>query len=105
MRLSKNVQRMESSVTMAISAKAAAMKRQGIDVISLSAGEPDFDTPQHIKDAAIKAIQAGKTKYTPVDGIPELKKAIVAQNSTLSDDQANQLVRDELAREFGLVGR
>lgn len=77
MRLSKNVQRMESSVTMAISAKAAAMRRQGIDVISLSAGEPDFDTPQHIKDAAIRAIQEGFTKYTiPGSGIIELKEAI-----------------------------
>ena len=77
MKLSKNVQRMESSVTMAISAKAAAMRRQGIDVISLSAGEPDFDTPQHIKDAAIRAIQEGFTKYTvPGSGIIELKEAI-----------------------------
>jgi aspartate aminotransferase len=68
---------MEPSVTMAISAKAAAMRRQGIDVISLSAGEPDFDTPQHIKDAAIRAIQEGFTKYTvPGSGIIELKEAI-----------------------------
>jgi hypothetical protein len=53
------------------------MKAKGEDVVGFGAGEPDFDTPQNIKDAAIKAIQAGKTKYTAVDGIPELKKAIV----------------------------
>jgi len=55
------------------------LKADGKNVIGLAAGEPDFDTPQNIKDAAIKAIQGGKTKYTPVDGIPELKKAIVAK--------------------------
>ena len=55
------------------------MKRQGIDVIGLGAGEPDFDTPDHVKDAAIKAINEGKTKYTPADGIPELKEAICAK--------------------------
>jgi aspartate aminotransferase len=55
------------------------MKAEGKDVIGLAAGEPDFDTPHNIKDAAIKAIKAGKTKYTAVDGIPELKKAIVRQ--------------------------
>jgi aspartate aminotransferase len=75
--LSKNVQRVQPSVTMAISAKAAAMKRQGLDVISLSAGEPDFDTPAHIKEAAVRAIEQGFTKYiTPASGIPELKEAI-----------------------------
>jgi aspartate aminotransferase len=67
----------EPSPTLAISAKAAALKRQGVDVIGLGAGEPDFDTPEHIKEAAIAAIRAGFTKYTPVDGIPELKQAIV----------------------------
>jgi aspartate aminotransferase len=67
----------EPSPTLAISAKAAALKRQGVDVVSLGAGEPDFDTPEHIKEAAIAAIRAGYTKYTPVDGIPELKQAIV----------------------------
>jgi aspartate aminotransferase len=76
MRLSKNATRIEESITMAITAKAKALKAQGIDVISLSAGEPDFDTPQHIKDAAIRAIEEGFTKYTAATGIPELKKAI-----------------------------
>lgn len=77
MSLSHNVQRVQPSVTMQISAKAAAMRRDGIDVIALSAGEPDFDTPQNIKDAAIRAIEEGFTKYTtPGSGIIELKEAI-----------------------------
>lgn len=77
MPLSHNVQRVQPSVTMQISAQAAAMKRDGIDVITLSAGEPDFDTPQNIKDAGIRAIEQGFTKYiTPGSGIVELKEAI-----------------------------
>ena len=77
MPLSHNVQRVQPSVTMQISAKAASMKRDGIDVIALSAGEPDFDTPQNIKDAGIRAIEQGFTKYTtPGSGIIELKEAI-----------------------------
>ena len=77
MPLSHNVQRVQPSVTMQISAKAAQMKRDGVDVIALSAGEPDFDTPQNIKDAGIHAIEEGFTKYTtPGSGIIELKEAI-----------------------------
>ncbi len=71
--------RIQPSATIAISTKAMELKAEGRDVIGLSAGEPDFDTPDNIKDAAIKAIQSGKTKYTAVDGIPELKKAICAK--------------------------
>jgi len=71
--------RVKPSATLATDAKARAMKAQGRDVISLAAGEPDFDTPQNIKDAAIKAITDGKTKYTNVDGIVELKEAICAK--------------------------
>lgn len=77
--LSEAVNRVQPSATIAVSNKAMELKRQGIDVIGLGAGEPDFDTPDNIKEAAIKAIQDGKTKYTPVDGIPELKEAIVAK--------------------------
>jgi len=73
------VNRVQPSATIAVTTKAAMLKRAGEDVVGLGAGEPDFDTPQHIKDAAIKAIQDGKTKYTPPDGIPELKEAIVAK--------------------------
>jgi aspartate aminotransferase len=71
--------RIQPSATIAISTKAMELKAEGRDVIGLSAGEPDFDTPDNIKEAAIKAIRDGKTKYTPVDGIPELKKAICAK--------------------------
>ena len=74
---SDSLNRISPSATMGVSAKARALAAQGRNIIILSQGEPDFDTPQNIKDAAIKAIQAGKTKYTAVDGIPELKKAIV----------------------------
>ncbi len=65
------------SPTMAVTAKAAELKAQGVDVIGLGAGEPDFDTPDHIKAAGKKAIDEGKTKYTPTNGIPELRKAVV----------------------------
>ena len=71
--------RVKPSATLAADAKARELKAQGRDVISLAAGEPDFDTPQNIKDAAIQAIRDGKTKYTNVDGIAELKAAICAK--------------------------
>lgn len=76
-KLSKRVMDLEESPTLAITAKAKALKAQGIDVIGFGAGEPDFDTPQNIKDAAIRAINEGKTKYTAVGGIDELKRAVV----------------------------
>ena len=79
--ISDALNRIQPSATIAISNKAMALKAEGKDVIGLAAGEPDFDTPGNIKDAAIAAIKAGKTKYTPVDGIPELKKAICAKFS------------------------
>ena len=65
------------SPTLAVSARAAELRAEGRDIISLSAGEPDFDTPEHIKNAAINALNNGQTKYTAVDGTPELKQAIV----------------------------
>lgn len=77
--LSEAVQRVKPSATIAVTTKAAELKRAGIDVIGLGAGEPDFDTPEHIKEAAMRAIRDGKTKYTPADGIPELKEAICAK--------------------------
>jgi aspartate aminotransferase len=76
-RLASRVGRIKPSPTLAVDARAKELKAQGKDVISLGAGEPDFDTPQHIKDAAIRAIREGFTKYTAVDGIPSLKHAIV----------------------------
>jgi aspartate aminotransferase len=77
--VSEALKRVKPSATMAMSAKARALKAAGRDCIALSQGEPDFDTPDNIKEAAIKAIREGKTKYTDVDGIPELKDAIVGK--------------------------
>jgi len=79
MKLSQRVQKIKPSPTLAIDAKAKAMKAAGVDVIGFGAGEPDFDTPDHIKQAAIKAIQSGFTKYTAVGGIDELKDALIAK--------------------------
>lgn len=77
MNFSKKAMKIQPSITLAISAKAAEMKANGIDVIGFGAGEPDFNTPLNIQEAAIKAIRDGYTKYTPESGIKELKKAIV----------------------------
>jgi aspartate aminotransferase len=85
--ISDSLNRIQPSATIAISNKAQAMQAEGLNVIGLAAGEPDFDTPDNIKDAAIAAIKKGKTKYTAVDGIAELKKAVV----------------DKFARENGLT--
>ena len=76
MHLSSRVKSVSASLTLAITAKAKKMRAQGLDVISFGSGEPDFDTPSYIKDAAIKAIQQGFTKYTPASGTDELKKII-----------------------------
>ncbi|MDP2911100.1 MAG: pyridoxal phosphate-dependent aminotransferase [Candidatus Omnitrophota bacterium] len=76
MRLSSRAKNVSPSLTLAITAKAKKMKQEGIDVIGFGSGEPDFDTPDHIKAAAIKAIQQGFTKYTPESGTDDLKKAI-----------------------------
>lgn len=77
--LANRVQRIKPSPTLAVTARAAELKAAGYDIVGLGAGEPDFDTPEHIKAAAISAIQEGQTKYTAVDGMPELKRAIQAK--------------------------
>ncbi|MDL1959503.1 MAG: pyridoxal phosphate-dependent aminotransferase [Deltaproteobacteria bacterium] len=77
--LAERVRNLKPSPTLAVDTKAKTLKAQGVDIVNLSAGEPDFDTPEHIKEAAIKAIREGFTKYTPVGGIPELKEAIAAK--------------------------
>lgn len=77
--LSKRISKVTPSLTLSITAKAKALKAQGINVISLSAGEPDFDTPEFIKKAAIEALKKGVTKYTPAEGTLELRKAIAAK--------------------------
>lgn len=75
--ISNNLNKIKPSPTIAVTQKARELKAAGKDVIGLGAGEPDFDTPDNIKEAAIKAIRDGDTKYTAVDGTPVLKKAIV----------------------------
>jgi aspartate aminotransferase len=77
--IADSLNRIQPSATIAVSTKARQLKAEGRDIISVSAGEPDFDTPENIKDAAKRALDAGKTKYTDVDGIPELKAAIVGK--------------------------
>ncbi|MCW8952815.1 MAG: pyridoxal phosphate-dependent aminotransferase, partial [Rhodospirillales bacterium] len=77
--IADRLSRIKPSPTLAVSTKAAELKAEGRDVIGLGAGEPDFDTPDHIKDAAAAAMKAGQTKYTPVPGTVELRKAICAK--------------------------
>src|SRR5215468_9705270 len=76
MEISERAAQLTPSLTLSIDSKAKAMKAEGIDVCGFGAGEPDFDTPEHIKKAAIEALEAGFTKYTPNAGIPELRQAI-----------------------------
>ncbi len=76
MKISRRAQAVPPSATLAVTAKAKEMKKQGVDVVSFGAGEPDFDTPDFIKEAAIKAMKAGRTKYTAASGTPEIKAAI-----------------------------
>jgi aspartate aminotransferase len=77
--LSKRVQKVKPSPTLAVTARSLALKAEGKDIIGLGAGEPDFDTPAHISDAGIEAIRKGLTRYTAVDGTPELKDAVIAK--------------------------
>ena len=83
--LANRLSKIKPSPTIAVSNMASEMKASGKDVIGLGAGEPDFDTPEHIKEAAYKAIKDGKTKYTAVDGIPELKDAIANKFKSEND--------------------
>jgi len=94
LQLSTRVQSIKPSPTLAVTNRAAELRAAGQDIIGLGAGEPDFDTPQHIKDAATAAIKNGFTKYTAVDGTPELKNAIINKfkNDNNLDYQANQIL-------------
>lgn len=83
MELSRRAERIKPSSTLAISAKASELKSQGFDIVSFGVGEPDFETPEHIKEAGIKAIKDGFTRYTPASGITELRKAVAKK---LKDD-------------------
>ncbi len=91
--LSERAKRVKPSPTLAMDTKAKEMKSQGIDVISFGVGEPDFDTPDNIKDAAMRAIKEGHTKYTPVGGIPQLKDAIAEK---LRNDNGLSYESDEI---------
>ena len=92
--ISDSLNRIKPSATMVITTKAAQLKREGKKVIGLSAGEPDFDTPEHVKEAAIEAIKKGYTKYTNVEGIPELRQAIANKfkNDNNIDYPINQII-------------
>src|SRR5689334_20470719 len=96
--LTNRINRIEESATMAVAAEATRMRAAGADVVDFGAGEPHFATPQHIKDAAIAAIQANFTKYTPVGGTAELKDAIVARHKA---DFGSSYTRDEVVAATG----
>ena len=93
--ISDSLNRIKPSATMVITAKATQLKREGKKVIGLSSGEPDFDTPQHVKQAAIDAINSGYTKYTNIEGIPELRQSIIEKfkkDNDLNYDVSNVIV-------------
>ena len=98
MKLSSRISAIKPSPTLAITAKANALRAEGRNIIGFGAGEPDFDTPLHIKMAAIKAIEEGFTKYTPVDGIVELKDAIIRK---LSEDNQLHYKRSQITVSCG----
>ncbi len=91
--LSDRAMRIKPSPTLAMDAKAKAMKAQGVEVVNFGVGEPDFDTPEHVKEAAAKAIRDGFTKYTPVGGIDELKEAVVTK---FKQDNGLDYAKDEI---------
>ena len=97
-RLTERINRIEPSATMAVVAEADKLRQQGIDVVDFGAGEPHFSTPQHIKDAAIAAIQANFSKYTAVGGTAELKDAIVHRHAVDFDSDYR---REETAASVG----
>jgi len=98
MKLSVRAQRLQPSATLTITAKAKALKSQGVDVIGFGAGEPDFDSPDHVKEGAIRAINQGMTKYTGVGGIDELKDAIIHR---LKEDHNLEYERSEIIVSVG----
>lgn len=93
MKLSDRVNRIKPSPTLAVTARAAELRAAGRDIIGLGAGEPDFDTPQHIKDAAIEALNKGLTKYTAVDGTASLKQAIIEK---FKQDNGHEYAADQI---------
>lgn len=93
MKLADRARRIAPSATMAVDAKAKELQRAGIDVISFGAGEPDFPTPAHVKDAATQAIGANFTKYAPVAGIPDLRDAV---SRRLGEDEGLDYKADQI---------
>ncbi|MFH1994293.1 MAG: aminotransferase class I/II-fold pyridoxal phosphate-dependent enzyme, partial [Nitrospinota bacterium] len=93
MKLTRRIQSIKPSPTLELSAKVGALKAEGKDIIGFAAGEPDFDTPDNIKEAAVIALRQGKTIYTAVSGIPELKDAITAK---LKRDNGVSYKREEI---------
>ncbi len=98
MNLAKRLQLIKPSPTLMVTVKVAALRREGLEVVDFGAGEPDFDTPDHIKDAAVTALKQGKTKYTPVGGTAELKEAIIAK---LQRDNGLTYAMDEVISNCG----
>lgn len=98
MKVSQRAQAVAPSATLAVTSRAKEMKAQGIDVVGFGAGEPDFDTPEYIKEAAIKAMKEGKTKYTPAKGIPELRETIAAK---LAKDNGLKYTADQIVVNIG----
>jgi len=99
LKLTDRINRIEPSATMAVVAEADKLRAQGIDVVDFGAGEPHFATPQHIKDAAIAAIQGNFTKYTAVPGTPELRDAIVHRHAADFDsDYRRRAITTTLAK-------
>src|SRR5271168_609057 len=97
-KLTDRINRIEPSATMAVVAEADKLRQQGIDVVDFGAGEPHFSTPQHVKDAAIAAIQTNFSKYTAVGGTAELKDAIVGRHASDFDSDYR---REEVAASVG----
>jgi aspartate aminotransferase len=93
MKLAKRMNKIKPSPTLSITAKANELKAQGKNIVSFGAGEPDFDTPQNIKDAAVQAMKDGKTKYTPVPGTADMKDAVIAK---LKKDNGVEYTREEI---------
>ena len=95
MKTADRISRIQPSITLEMTAKAAELRRQGVDVVNLSVGEPDFDTPENIKKAAYQALKEGKTKYTAGSGIPDLKKAVIKKlkrDNNLDYNQENIII-------------
>jgi aspartate aminotransferase len=98
MKVSRRAQAVPPSATIAVTMRAKELKAQGVDVVSFGAGEPDFDTPDYIKDAAIKALKAGRTKYTPAQGTPELRAAIAKK---LQEENGLKYTPDQIVANIG----